>query len=641
MRGDQPSHRRRRGSSSPKPQAAEPVPQPTSQRPSRRAQDDANERRRHRRNFVRLAVGLVALVLVVYWQTGSFEFIALDDPVYVSDNRHVQGGLTAQNVEWSLFGFHDGNWIPLTWLSLMLDTTLFGVRPGAYHLMNVALHAANAVLLFAFLTRATGWQFRSACVAALFALHPLHVESVAWVTERKDVLSTLFGLASLLTYVGYCKNHRRLEFRACFACFAASLLAKQTLVTLPFVFLLLDYWPLGRFGDRSARVRVVLEKVPFLVASLAFSIVAVIAQKSGHTVASLNSLPLLARCMNAVTVYATYLRQTFFPFHLAVYYPHPGANIAWGTVGACAALLIAVSAITVFRARLNPYLLVGWAWYLGTLVPMIGIVQVGSQQMADRYTYFPLIGLFIALVWLISDLASRTAFNRWTLPAAAAVCLVASGSAAFIQIGYWRDSITLFRHAVQSAPNNPLATSALGFALMSQGSADQGIALLESAVRLSPDDPQTQYNVAVGLQSVNRLKEAAEHYQAVLALNPNDADAHTNLGVLFAMNQRYPDAKQQFLEAVAINPEHVQAYVDLGTLCLDTRDYAEAITYSQRALALDPSRLNCHLNIGLALRAQGRRNEAIEQFKYVLSVSPNDPDANRELRQTLATPGGS
>jgi protein O-mannosyl-transferase len=640
MRGDQPSRRRRRNSSSAKVQAPESASLPTPVRPSRGGKDDANDRRRRRRNLLGLAVGLVAVVFAVYWQTRSFEFIALDDPVYVSDNLHVRGGLTAPNVEWSLCGFHDGNWIPLTWLSLMLDTTLFSVRPGAYHLMNVALHAANAVLLFIFLTRATGYEFRSACVAALFALHPLHVESVAWIAERKDVLSTFWGLLSLLAYVSYCKNRSRLGFAVSFACFVASLLAKQTLVTLPFVLLLLDDWPLERLTDRSLRMRVLVEKIPFLCVSAAFSIVAVIAQKSGHTVASLNSLPLLARCLNAATVYATYLRQTFFPFHLAVYYPHPGANIAWATVGACAALLIAVGAITVFRARRNPYLFVGWAWYLGTLVPMIGIVQVGSQQMADRYTYFPLIGLFIALVWLISDLASERLLPKWVLPAVAAASLLGIGSAAILQIGYWRDSLTLFRHAVESAPNNPLATSALGFALMSQGRPAEGITLLESAVRMAPEDPQTQYNVAVGLQSVGRPKEAAEHYQAALALNPQDAEAHTNLGVLLAMNQRYPEAKEQFLEAAAINPEHVQAYVNLGTLCIDTRDYAEAVTYSRRALALDPKQINCHLNIGLALRAQGRRNEAVEQFKYVLSLSPNDPDANRELRQTLAMPGG-
>jgi protein O-mannosyl-transferase len=640
MKAEQPQRRRRRGSSS-KAQPPEPAQQSAPEPRTRRAPDDARDRLRRRWNMIRLAAGLVALVFLVYWQVGEFELIALDDPVYVGENLHVQGGLSARNIAWSISGFHDGNWIPLTWLSLMLDTTLFGVRPGVYHVMNVVLHAANAVLLFLFLARASGFQFRSACVAALFALHPLHVESVAWITERKDVLSTLFGLLSLLAYVGYCKSQSRLSYAASFFCFAASLLAKQTLVTLPFVLLLLDYWPLGRLTDRLSRRRAVLEKIPFLVVSAAFSSVAVVAQKSGHTVASLHSLSLLARAMNAITVYASYLRQTFFPFHLAVYYPHPGANIAWGTVGACAALLIAVSAVTVVRVRRNPYLFVGWAWFLGTLVPMIGIVQVGSQQMADRYTYFPLIGVFLALVWLIAELASVRAFPQWALPSITAVCLIAVGSAAFVQVGYWRDSITLFRHAVASAPNNSLATSALGFALMSRGQAAEGITLLEAAVRMAPEDPQTQYNVAVGLQSVGRLAEAAEHYQAALALNPEDAEAHTNLGVLFAMNQRYAEAKQQFLEAIAINPEHVQAYVNLGTLCVDTREYDEAIAYSQRALALDPKRLNCHLNIGLALRALGRRNEAIEQFKYVLSAFPNDPDANRELRRTLALPGGS
>jgi Flp pilus assembly protein TadD len=638
MKAEQPQRRRRRGSSSAKPQRPEPAEKSAPQNLSRHSPSQAQGGSSELRRLIGLAAGLVAIVLAVYWQVGAFEFIALDDPVYVTENRHVQGGLTAQNIEWSIAGFHDGNWIPLTWLSLMLDTTLFGVRPGAYHLMNVALHAANTVLLFVFLARATGYEFRSACVAALFALHPLHVESVAWVTERKDVLSTLFGLLSLVGYVGYCRTRSRLSFAASFLCFAASLLSKQTLVTLPFLFLLLDYWPLGRLADRLSHTRAILEKIPFLIVSAAFSVVAVIAQKSGHTVASLNALPLLARSMNALTVYATYVRQTFFPFHLAVYYPHPGANIAWATVAACAALLLAASAMTVIRIRRNPYLFVGCAWYLGTLVPMIGIVQVGSQQMADRYTYFPLIGLFVALVWLISDLAPARLFPNWALPATAAACLITIGSAAFVQIGYWRDSITLFRHAVDSAPQNPLATSALGFAFMSRGQAAEGIALLESAVRMAPEDPQTQYNVAVGLQSVGRLAEAAEHYQAALALNPQDAEAHSNLGVLFAMNQRYREAKDQFLEAIAINPEHVQALVNLGTLCIDTREYAEAITYSQRALSLDPKRLNCHLNIGLALRAQGRRNEAIEEFKYVLSVAPNDPDANRELRQTLATP---
>jgi tetratricopeptide (TPR) repeat protein len=444
-----------------------------------------------------------------------------------------------------------------------------------------------------------------------------------------------------LAYVSHAKHRRGMSLAICLVCFIASLTTKQTLVTLPFVFLLLDFWPLGRFAERSARVRAVVEKVPFLCVSAAFSVIAVIAQRSGHTVASLESLPFTARCMNAIAVYATYLRQTFFPFDLAVYYPHPGQNIAWGTVAASATLLVVLSVAVAALARRTPYLLVGWAWFLGTLVPMIGIVQVGSQQMADRYTYFPLIGLFLAFVWLISEMIPAGALRTVALPAASIAGLAALGAAAFIQVGYWRDSVTLFRHAVQCAGNNALATSALGYALLSGGQPAEGIALLESAVRMAPGDAQTQYNVAVGLQSMGRLDEAAEHYRAALALNEQDAEAHTNLGVLLGMHHRYPEARDQFLRAIAVNPEHVQAYVNLGTLCIETGDYAEAIAYSQSAVNLDPRLPNAQLNIGIALRAQGRYSEAIKQFEYVLSVSPNDAEASRELRQTLAIKRGS
>jgi protein O-mannosyl-transferase len=633
--GPAPRRRRHRSSSS-KPHAAESAHNTTPGTHSTRQQDGSpNQVHEWQRPFA-LATGLLIAVVVVFWQVGGFEFVALDDPVYVSDNLHVQGGLTIRDITWSFAAFHDGNWIPLTWLSLMLDTTVFGFHAGAYHLTNAVLHVANTMLLFAFLARATGHQLRSACVAALFALHPLHVESVAWITERKDVLSTLFGLLSLFAYVSYAGNRRARSFAVCLVCFIASLLSKQTLVTLPFVFLLLDFWPLGRFKERLSQWRVVVEKIPFLAVSIAFSVIAVIAQKSGHAVASLSTLPLLARCMNAIAVYATYLRQTLLPFNLAVYYPHPGTSIAWGTVGASAALLLAASAVVVVRARKNPYLFVGWAWFLGTLVPMIGIVQVGSQQMADRYTYFPLIGLFLAVVWLVGDLVPEGTLPTRVLPVTSVAGLVVLGAACFVQVGYWRDSITLFRHAVDCGGNNPLATSALGHALMSQGHAGEGIALLEAAVRMAPQDEQTQYNVAVGLQSVGRLPEAAEHYRAALELNDQDTEARTNLGVLLGMNQRYEEAKAQFLLAIAINPEHVQAYVNLGTLCIETHEYAKAIEYSQQALALDPRLLNCHLNIGVALRAQDRFKEAIDQFNYVLSVSPHDADADRELKQTLA-----
>jgi tetratricopeptide (TPR) repeat protein len=594
--------------------------------------------RRWRRPLV-LAGLLIAAVLLVYWQVGGFEFILLDDPVYVSDNAHVQRGITLQNVVWSFSEFHDSNWIPLSWLSLMLDAQILGPGPRGFHLTNLLLHAANTCVLFAVLAKATHQPSHSALVAGLFALHPLHVESVAWVAERKDVLSTLFGLLSLLAYVNYAAAGRARSLVASFLWFVCSLLSKPTLVTLPFVFFLLDFWPLGRLSGKgsvlsptetpalndgeikpeprdsadptspdrkSYAIRLVAEKVPFLVATVAISVVALVAQTRGHSVAPLGNLSLSARCMNALTAYVTYLWQAIFPLHLAIFYPHPGDNIAWGTVAASAALLLAISLIVVARVRRYPFLFVGWSWYLGTMIPMIGIVQVGRQQMADRYTYFPLIGPFIAVVWLIAELVPARAIRARILPAAAIASLAALGATAFVQVGYWRDSVTLFRHAVECAGNNPLASSALGYALMSRGQSGEGLALLETAVRMAPADAQAQYNVAVGLQSVGRLDEAAEHYRAALALDERDADAHTNLGVLMCERHQYREAKKQFCRAIEINPEHVKAYVNLGTLCLETGEYADAIKYSQRALDLDPHLLNCQQNIEVARRAQER-----------------------------------
>jgi tetratricopeptide (TPR) repeat protein len=578
---------------------------------------------------------------LVYWQVGGFDFILLDDPVYVSENAHVQRGITLPNLVWSFAEFHDSNWIPLTWLSLMLDAQVSGPGPRGFHLTNVLLHAANACVLFAVLARGTRQTSRSALVAGLFALHPLHVESVAWVAERKDVLSTLFGLLSLLAYVKYATAGRTRSLVASFLWFVCSLLSKPTLVTLPFVFLLLDFWPLGRLsvrgsagpqaetaavnGDESQRepraaddragpvrkshlLRLIAEKVPFLAVTVAISAVALVAQTRGRAVAPLATLSLTARCMNALTVYVTYLWQAVFPLHLTVHYPHPGENIAWGAAAAAAALLLAISLIVVARARRYPFLFVGWAWYLGTLIPMIGIVQVGRQQMADRYTYFPLIGLFVAVVWLIAELVPAGALRARLLPAAAIASLAALGAAAFVQVGYWHDSVTLFRHAVDCAGTNPLASSALGYAIMSRGESSEGLALLEAAARAAPADAQTQFNVAVGLQSVGRLDDAAEHYRAALALDDRDADAHTNLGVLLCERHRYPEAKKHFLRAVEINPEHVKAYVNLGTLCVETREYADAIKYSQRALDLDPHLPNCRENIEVARRALGREH---------------------------------
>ncbi|HUE16619.1 MAG TPA: tetratricopeptide repeat protein [Planctomycetaceae bacterium] len=588
-----------------------------------------------------LVAVLIAATLLVYAQAWRFGFVLIDDPIYVSENPHVQAGLTMQNVGWSFAAFRDGNWIPFTWLSLMVDTTVFGRHPGGYHVTNVLLHVANTVLLLAFLARATGNQLRSACVAALFALHPLHVESVAWITERKDVLSTLFGLLSLLAYVSYAKHRGGWRFAACFLCFIASLLSKQTLVTLPFVFLLLDFWPLGRFAERSSRIRVVIEKIPFLAVSAAFSAITMIAQRSGHNVASLSTFPLGTRCLNAIVVYADYLAKTLFPYHLAVFYPHPGEHYYLAIVGCAAALLAVISVAAVVWVRRCPYLFVGWAWYLGTLVPMIGIVQVGRQQMADRYTYFPLIGLFVAVVWLCAELVPAGALRTRVLATAALTILAALAGATFVQAGYWNDSVTLFRHAHECDEHNPVAASALGSTLVAQGETTEGLALLESAVQLAPNDAESRFNLAVGLEKVGRLDAAAEQYEAALALDEWDPRAHTNLARSLWKRHQYREAKAHFLRAIEIDPDHVSAYVNLGALCGETGDFAGAITYNERALALDPTLLICHYNIALALRAQGRLDEAIDRFRYLQTLSPNDVDAERELDRTRAMRRGS
>ena len=634
--------------------------------PAVHARKTWRQRLREARRPVGLAVILIAATLLVYAQTWRSGFVLIDDPIEVSGNPRVQAGLTLQNLVWCFSAFFDGNWIPLTWLSLMLDTTVFGFHAGGYHVTNVFLHVADSVLLFAFLARATGNQLRSACVAALFALHPLHVESVAWITERKDVLSMLFGLLSLLAYVRYADRGKAWSLAACFVCFVCSLLSKPTLVTLPFVLLLLDFWPLGRLslssnrrpqeacpaadrlttgpsaGDETALrrptaiVRLLLEKVPFLAASAVFSAITVLAQQSGKGVRSLTALPLTVRCENAVVVYAAYLGKALFPQDLAVYYPHPAGGFAWPVIVGAAALLFFISAAAIAGLRRYPYLFVGWAWYLGALVPMIGIVQVGGQQMADRYTYFPLIGLFVAIVWLVCDLVPAGVLHSRVLPVAALTALAALTAITFVQVGYWHDDLSLFGHALESATDNAFTRNKLGVALVQRGKLPEAIEQFERAIRLAPRSVDPQYNLGLVLQNMGRSEEAAAHYRAVLAIDDQHADAHNNLGAILLDHGQDEEAKKHFRRAVELAPTLVEARLNLGTACLRTGDYTEAIASGRRALELDPRSMASRHVIATALLAQGRWDEAISQLRSILSVSPGDDQARSELARALA-----
>ncbi len=619
---------------------------------------------------------LFGVALVVYARALECDFIGLDDTLYVTENPHVQSGLSAPNVGWAVSTLYAANWSPLTWLSLLLDTSLFGVRSGGYHLTNVLLHAANTGVLFAALARATNNPARSAFVAAVFAVHPLHVESVAWISERKDVLSTFFGLLSLSSYIQHAAHRRKRGLAMSFFWLVLSLMAKPTLVTLPFVFLLLDYWPLDRFAAglagrrpasaatnpatnaetshrgprasalwRRARglpiVGLVTEKWPHFAAAAAFSIVAVIAQAKSNAVRPFAAVPLGLRLENALVAYASYLGQSVWPRGLSVFYPYLPEKLTGFAVGASAAMVLGISLAALRLVRRRPYFFVGWFWYLGTLVPMIGIVQIGLQQRADRYMYFPLIGLSLAVAWLVPELVPAGNLRRRALPVLAVAATVLLAAAAFVQIGKWKNSLVLFSHSLACTDDNAFGRYLLGTAQLKAGRLSEALANLESAARLDPQDADVQYNLANGLKTAGRTEEAAAHYRAALSINDELADAHNNLGLILLKRGEYQEAKRHFERTLEIEPNHLRAYVNLGELCVKTGDYARAISYSERALALDPSLLNAHLSMALALRGLGRIDEALVALNRLARGAPGDEEVRRELEKTAALKQGS
>jgi protein O-mannosyl-transferase len=607
-----------------------------------------------RRSALALGLLLAWATLLVYAQTCRFDFMAVDDPIEISGNPRVKAGLTERSFIWSFSEFYECNWIPLTRLSWMFDTTVFGPGPGGYHFTNVMLHTANAVILFVFLLECTGSQRRSAFVAGLFALHPLHVESVAWITERKDVLSTLFGLLALLMYARFARRGRRWRLAICLVFFLCSLLAKQTLVTLPCVFLLLDYWPLDRLrvpsstcqtsglseGRRTLR-QLLAEKVVFFVASAAFSVIAVVAQSRAGTVRDFEQFPFSERCLNAVFVYMAYLAKTIFPQNLAIYYPYQHETLSRALVALSAACLLAISVVAIVYVRRYPFLFVGWSWYLGTLVPVIGIMQIGSQQMADRYTYFPLIGVFIAIAWLVPELVPSGVRRSTILPTVAIGILLLIGVLAFRQVRLWRDDVTLFRHSKDATADNFRIHQLLGTALLAEGNLPQAFAELETAVRLGPRSPAAHCALGIGLQRVGRSDEAARQYEAALSLNASDSEARCNLGNVQLTRREYQAAEQNLRRAIEIDRDNVVAYVNLGTLFLETGKYSEAIGASQQAVTLDPNSIRGRHNLALGLIAIGRLDDAISQFRFLARALPDDPETRANLERALAIKGQS
>jgi tetratricopeptide (TPR) repeat protein len=554
-----------------------------------------------RRLDVRLGFALLAATLAVYAPVLTHSFLDYDDSAYVTHNRTVQSGLSLAGCRWAWTTFHASNWHPLTWLSHMLDCQLFGLHPAGHHLTSVLFHLANALLLFLVLRCMTAAPWRSALVAGVFALHPLHVESVAWVAERKDVLSTFFGLLALGAYLHYVERPGPARYALVLGAFALSLLAKPMLVTLPFVLLLLDYWPLRRFPAEADQPpgpdetpprpvplpRLLLEKVPLLVLSVASCAVTLWAQ-SGHAVVSLERVPLGARLANAVLAYAGYLRKTVWPVDLAVFYPHPGAQVPWGQVLVSGLVLAVVTGLAVGLRRRQPALLVGWLWYLGTLVPVIGLVQVGGQSMADRYTYFPLIGIFLALAWCVPGrLAARPA-ARVGLAVGAATVLAACALVTHSQLASWQDEGTVWEHALRVTENNAVAHLYLGTYLYNQGGTGEGVEHLREAARLDPGNALALHNLGLAQLQDGDTDGALELLTRAVALDPQVGLYENSLGLALVRKGRVDEAGRAFREAVRLAPEEAEPHFNLAAALDDQGDHRGATAAYQAGLRLEP-----------------------------------------------------
>jgi tetratricopeptide (TPR) repeat protein len=563
------------------------------------------------RKFFLLACLVLALgTLVLYSPVAQFSFVDFDDDEYVSENPVTQAGLTWQGLQWAFNGIHVGNWHPLSWLSHELDCQLFGLHAGAHHLVNVAFHIANTLLLFALLRGLTGAAGRSAFVAALFAWHPLHVESVAWVAERKDVLSTFFWLLTLMAYARYTneaklktKDAKRFYALALLAC-AAALLSKPMAVTLPFTLLLLDVWPLKRFPIFDFQfpifAKMFIEKIPFFFLSLALCAVTFLAQ---HGAGAVSALAWSIRLANVPVAYLRYLGKTFWPADLAIVYPYvyhwPVATVAGAVL-----LLALVSALALARVRRQPWFAVGWFWFLGTLVPVIGFVQVGAQAMADRYFYIPSIGLFIALVWGATELCAARPNGKFLLSVLGGSALAGCVLVTSAQIENWRNSTSLFLHALGVTQNNYVADNALGKAFERAGDNGRALVLYREAVRIEPRYPISQYNLGLALIGFGLQDEALEHLAAAAQLDPRNADAQFNLGIFFSQNQRLPDAVQCFQAALAVRPDFAAAHARLAETLVKLEKFPDAAAHFREALRWQPDQDKVKKELADLLAAQ-------------------------------------
>ncbi|MBZ5637624.1 MAG: tetratricopeptide repeat protein [Acidobacteriia bacterium] len=613
-----------------------------------------------RRDRLAATIVLAALVAVTFWPVLGNAFTNYDDPVYVTRNPHVRPGLDASELRWALSATRASNWHPLTWISHMLDCELYGLAPWGHHLSSLLLHLASTLLLFFTLARMTGSTGRSAFAAALFGIHPLRVESVAWIAERKDVLSAFLWMLTLSAYVSWSRTPTTGRRLAVIAVFAAGLASKPMLVTLPFTLLLLDFWPLGRWqptaeGRRPRRIPwgLVREKTPLFALAAASSVVTFLVQRSGNAVRTMEQYPLASRIPNALVTYVAYLWKMVRPIGLAAFYPHPRTLPPFWEVAGTALTLLLITALAVRGRRVRPYALVGWLWYVGTLVPVIGLVQVGGQAMADRYTYLPLVGIFVAVAWGAHDaidalaprmrgsvgLGARLGGSWVAMPAGAVVLALAA--CAHVQAGTWKDSVTLFEHALAVTRDNDVAHNNLGLALVEQGRAREAVGHYEEALRVRPQDARVENNLAVALDALGRGAEAREHYARALAIDPGCSEAHYNRGLALSKEGRLGEAVREYESALRADPEDPEVHNNLGSALARQGKVDEAIEHFAVALRGWPDYALAHGNLAGALFVRGRLAEAWAEIRKARRYGfEPPPELVRALSRKLPDPGG-
>jgi len=611
--------------------------------------------------FGLIATGLAITTFGIYLQVIGHRFIIMDDLSYIEENPMVNRGVTLGGLAWAFTTFHQGNWHPLTWIAHMIDGQLFGIFAGGHLLVNALMHVANTLLVFWLLLGTTRARWASALVAALFALHPLHVESVAWAAERKDTLSTFFGLLSLIAYTRYAEAPSVKRYAWTSITLALGLLAKPMLVTWPFVMLLLDYWPLKRFSavipsevEESRRKtsklttrgpstslgmtvkKLIIEKLPLFALVAASAVVTSIAQSHAGAVRTFTEVSVTLRLSNALVSYAKYLLLTFWPNDLAVFYPFPAAGIpAWQIIGA-ALLLIAITAFCLFQWKIRPYLIVGWLWFLGTLVPVIGLAQVGGQAMADRYFYIPSIGLFVALVFGLADIAKRRRVVPWIGAAIAGVVLLVLATLTNAQIQRWSNSFTLFEHTLAVTPPNLAIENLLGYALQRSGQLDEAAAHFEKALRIKPDEYMSLLNMSFNRFYQGRVPEAIEYVQAAIRSQPDSAKAHNLLGIALAKQNRNEAALDELRRAVELSPKDADIRNDLGLALARLGRIPEAVNEFHEAVRMNPNNAAAHANLGVVLLAAGKPQESIPEFEAALRLQPEFKAAAEGLRQAQA-----